>query len=105
MSEILTAHQHGGKRGGVFIQTLDRPYLNAWIRRTGRQLAVSGRLSQTATALAAAEGGTVEEWRTRLRALLEGNEMPSLDLLTRIDALLARPAKSISTEGSQGLLF
>ena len=83
----------------------DRPYFVAWLRRTGRQFAVSGRLSQTAMALAASEGGSVEEWRVRLRILLDGREMPSLDLLTRIDALLARPAKTVTTADFQGMLF
>lgn len=83
----------------------DRPYFESWLRRTGRQFAASGRLTQTATALSAAEGGTVEEWRTRLRNLLDGAEVPSLDLLTRIDALLARPSRPASAADPQGLLF
>lgn len=83
----------------------DRPYFDAWLRRTGRQFAVSGRLTQTAMALAASEGGSADEWRTRLRILLEGREMPSLDLLTRIDALLAGPAKAPAAPNCQGLLF
>ena len=83
----------------------DRPYFDAWLRRTGRQFAVSGRLTQTATALASEQGGTVAEWRTRLRVLLEGNEIPSLDLLTRIDALLAGPTKIRRGEDLQESLF
>ncbi|HEX7261590.1 MAG TPA: hypothetical protein VF258_07215 [Luteolibacter sp.] len=83
----------------------DRPYFDAWLRRTGRQFAVSGRLTQTAAALAAEEGGTVEEWRTRLRDLMEGGEVPSLELLTRIDGLLAGPTKTPGDEDSQGSLF
>lgn len=75
------------------------------MRRTGRQLAASGRLTQTATALAAAEGGTVDEWRARLRLLLDGGELPSLDLLTRIDALLAGPSKPEQGEETQPLPF
>ncbi len=89
----------------VFPQKMNRPYFDAWLRRTGRQFAVSGRLTQTAMALAAEEGGTVDEWRTRLRILLEGNEIPSLDLLTRIDALLSGPTKSADGGDSQELLF
>jgi hypothetical protein len=83
----------------------DRPYFDAWLRRTGRQFAVSGRLSQTALALAASGEGSVDEWRTRLRVLLEGREMPSLDLLTRIDALLAGPSKSPRGDDPQEWLF
>jgi hypothetical protein len=90
---------------GVISPNNDRPYFDAWLRRTGRQFAVSGRLTETAMALAAAEGGTVDEWRARLRDLLEGGEMPSIELLTRIDALLAGPAKGPAAGDSQGLLF
>jgi len=55
--------------------------------------------------LSAEEGGTVDEWRTRLRVLLEGDEVPSLDLLTRIDALLAGPSAQKQDDGAQGALF
>ena len=83
----------------------NRPYFDAWLRRTGRQFAVSGRLTETAMALAAEEGGTVDEWRTRLRVLLEGDEIPSIELLTRIDALLSGPTKAAGGDVSQRLLF
>jgi hypothetical protein len=89
----------------VFTPKNDRPYFETWLRRTGRQLAASGRLSQTAVVLAAEEGGTPDEWRSRLRTLLEGNEIPSIDLLTRIDALLAGPSRPRVADAHQGLLF
>ena len=89
----------------MFTPTIDRPYFDAWLRRTGRQLAVSGRLTQTAMALAAQDGSSMEEWRTRLRDLLDGAEAPSLDLLTRIDALLAGPSHTRVDDGAQGSLF
>lgn len=89
----------------MFTGRKDRPYFEAWLKRTGKQFAVSGRLTQTAMVLAAEEGGTVDEWRNRLRVLLEGDEVPSLDLLTRIDALLAGPSAQKSDGGAQGALF
>jgi len=89
----------------VFTGKKDRPYFEAWLKRTGKQFAVSGRLTQTAMVLAAEEGGTVDEWRARLRVLLEGDEVPSLDLLTRIDALLAGPSAPKPDDGAQGALF
>jgi hypothetical protein len=82
-----------------------RPYFEAWLRRTSRQFAVSGRLTQTATVLAEEEGGTLEEWKKRLRTLLDGSEVPTLDLLTRIDALLAGPSSVRCDDTAQGLLF
>lgn len=83
----------------------DRPYFDAWLRRISRQFAVSGRLSQTALVLAQENGGTPDEWRDRLRTLLSGGEAPSLELLTRIDALLMGPPPSSTENASQGTLF
>ena len=83
----------------------DRPYFDAWLRRTGRQFAVSGRLTQTAAALSTTEGGTVDEWRARLRTLLDGEEVPSLDLLMRIDSIVAGPTRECNEGDMQGELF
>lgn len=82
-----------------------RPYFDAWLRRTGRQLAASGRLTQVAMALAGDDGGSVEHWRRELRALLEGQRDPTLDLLTRIDGLLAGGRRRHASEDSQSFLF
>ncbi len=90
---------------GVTNSNIERPYFDAWLRRTGRQFAISGRLTQTARALAAEQGGSEDDWRTRLRTLLAGGEIPSLELLTRIDALLAGAPKSRRSDDQQGLLF
>lgn len=89
----------------VFTTKIDRPYFEAWLRRTGKQFAVSGRLTQTAMLLAAEDGGSVDEWRTRLRILLEGNEVPSLDLLTKIDMLLAGPTRRRPSDDGQFSFF
>lgn len=83
----------------------DRPYFETWLRRTSRQFAVSGRLSQTAAMLARENGGSPDEWRTRLRTILDGGEIPSIELLTRIDALLAGPSTSRNDDRAQGMLF
>lgn len=83
----------------------DRPYFEVWLRRTGRQLAISGRLTQVAWALAAEDGGSVEEWRAQLRTLLDGGCLPSLELLTRIDKLLAGGSKPKCVSSQQALLF
>lgn len=70
-----------------------------------RQFAASGRLSQTAVLLASENGGTPEIWVKRLRGLLDGSDPPSLELLTRIDAVLAPAAAPQPEEISQGTLF
>ncbi len=103
--ECLTPAGSSPEGTTVFTPTIDRPYFDAWLRRTGRQFAISGRLTETAMRLAAEEGGDVEEWRTRLRTLLESGEVPSLDLLTRIDALLAGASNARTDELTQGSLF
>lgn len=84
----------------------DRPYFDAWLRRTRRQFAISGRLSQLATILAAETGETPEQWSLRLRELLDGGDPPSLDLLMRIDLLLSAPATpAAKSGGDQQWLF
>jgi hypothetical protein len=88
-----------------------RPYFDAWLRRARKQFAVSGMLSQVASTLARQDGVAEAIWRERLRSLLDGDGSPSLDLLTRIDALLAghagknRPPLPNEGENSQQELF
>ena len=69
----------------------DRPYFESWLKRTRKQLAASGRLSEIALILSWEEGRTPQYWSTYLREVMEEEATPSLDLLTRIDAILARP--------------
>jgi hypothetical protein len=83
----------------------ERPYFEAWLRRMKRQFAASGRLSQTAVLLSGEYGGSPDVWSKRLRALLDGGEAPTIELLTRIDALVAPRAESQPDEASQGMLF
>ena len=89
----------------VFTPNPPRPYFDAWRRRAGRQLAVSGRLSQIAITLAAQDGIPHEEWKSKLRVLLDGHVLPSLDLLMRLDTLLAAPSHTRRDDPDQGLLF
>ena len=96
---------HCREAAAVFTPNPDRPYFEAWRRRTGRQLAASGRLTQTAMVLATENGGTVDEWRSRLRTLMEGQEIPTIELLTRIDAILAGPSRPSTDDNNQGSLF
>lgn len=70
-----------------------KPYLEAWLRRTGRELSASGRLSEAALILSRKKGGDTGEWAERLRRILGRQEDPGFELLTEIDAILTRPAK------------
>lgn len=82
-----------GKLRSVFNAKPDRPYFESWLRRTRKQLAASGRLSEIALILSREEGHTAAYWSSFLREVLEEEVTPSLDLLTKIDALLAKPVK------------
>ena len=77
----------------VFNAKPDRPYFESWLRRTRRQLAASGRLSEIALILSRDEGHAPAYWSTFLRELTEGEVTPSVDLLTKIEGLLAKPVK------------
>ena len=78
----------------VFPGKPDRPYFESWLKRTRRQLAGSGRLSEIALILSRQEGRTPQDWSSYLREVLEEEVTPSLDLLTRIDAILAKPVRA-----------
>lgn len=81
----------------------DRPYLETWLRRTRKQLSASGRLSEIALILSREDGNTPAHWSSYLREVLEEEVTPSLDLLTRIDAMLAKPVKAGYQPESPGL--
>jgi hypothetical protein len=85
--------------------TPDRRYLTNWLRRTRRQLAPSGRLSEVALILSQREGGSAEWQAARLRSILEGDVIPSLDELTAIDHVLARPESGPVAVAEPLLLF
>lgn len=84
---------------------ISKPYLDAWLKRTRRELAGSGRLSEAAMILGKNEAGNTEEWRARLLRILEGEEVPGFDLVTEIDSVLARPARVTRSGGIDGDLF
>jgi hypothetical protein len=65
----------------------------------------SGALSQTAQRLSQDIGGTADAWKSRLSSILSGQEKPTMDLVTQIDALWSKHSKSASESDSQGMLF
>lgn len=83
----------------------DNRYLSVWLRRTRRQLAPSGRLSELALILSRSLGESHEAWASRLRAILEGEHTPSLDLVTEIDAILARPRTTAPAPAAELMLL
>ena len=85
---------------------IDRPYVQAWLKRVERQLRGSGRISQIALSLSKQHGGSPEDWSRQLRDILSGDEPPSAGLIADIDQLLATPDPAPSDPGdSQGNLF
>lgn len=82
-----------------------KPYLEAWLRRTGRELSASGRLSEAALILSRKKGGDAGDWAERLRRILGREEDPGFELLTEIDAILARPARREDTSAPVQDLF
>ncbi|MCW1887803.1 hypothetical protein OKA04_23900 [Luteolibacter flavescens] len=65
----------------------------SWLRRTRKQLAASGRLTEIALILSRDDHRPPAQWSRYLREVMEEESTPSLDLLTKIDALLARPVR------------
>ena len=60
---------------------IDRPYIQAWLKRVERQLRGSGRISQIALTLSQKRGGNPDEWSRQLRDILEGLQHPSAELI------------------------
>jgi hypothetical protein len=87
-------------------EPVSKPFLETWLRRTRKQLSGSGRISQLALILARDEPQfSQHEWRSKLQAIYQGDEEPSLELLTQIDSHLAKPSGKWVSEDSEMLLF
>lgn len=82
-----------------------KPFLEAWLKRTGRQLALSGKLSEVAFILSTQQGGELSEWRKKLQSILNKELEPDFELLTQIDSILARPSKSTFKQSPEAELF
>jgi hypothetical protein len=87
------------------VSTERKPYLEAWLRRTGKELSASGRLSEIALILSQKKGGDPSEWVDRIRRILARLDEPSFELLTEIDSLLVRPTKQKCPEVPDADLF
>ncbi|MGJ8641941.1 MAG: hypothetical protein ACSHX9_00920 [Luteolibacter sp.] len=78
-----------------------RPYLDAWLKRVGKQLSVSGRLSELVIILSEGKKSDHDVWRKRLQRILDREEEPDPELLMKIDLILAPPSmrQSVKDEG------
>lgn len=86
-------------------EQLLKPFLETWLRRTRKQLSGSGRITELAWIMAGKDPRfSQEEWRLKLQTIFQGDEEPSLELLTQIDSLLAKPAKKAVVK-SDDMLF
>lgn len=79
------------------------PYFDTWLRRTHKHLTASGKLAQVATVLANQDGTPPEAWEKKLRAMLEGEFTPDLEILVRIDGILAGSPKPRPDDTSEQL--
>lgn len=84
---------------------ISKPYLDAWLRRAAKALAGSGKLSELALILAGDGEMDAVAWRARMKRILDREEEPGFELLTKIDSVLARPAKSTGNGAEAGDLF
>ena len=66
-------------------------YYAKWLPRARRLLAPSGRLTELAQTLATKDEISAEDWRTRLRRILDGHELPDADLVFEVESFVARP--------------
>lgn len=82
-----------------------RPYLDAWLRRLGKQLSVSGRLSELVIILSEGRKADHDVWRKRLQRILDREEEPDPELLMKIDLILAPPSTRQPAKDEGGDLF
>jgi hypothetical protein len=85
---------------------LSKPFLEVWLRRTRKQLSGSGKISELAWILAKSESQYSQHaWRLKLQAIFQGDEEPSMEILTQIDAVLAKSTKKVVSVKSDEFLF
>lgn len=87
-------------------EQLSKPFLEAWLRRTRKQLSASGKISELAWILAKGESDhSQNDWRLKLQAIFQGDEEPTLEILTKIDSLLAKPSRKAIAIKSEDFLL
>jgi hypothetical protein len=87
-------------------ERLSRPFLETWLRRTRKQLSGSGRISELSWILAKEYSELSQnDWRLNLQAIFQGDEEPSMEILTQIDTVLAKPSKKLVSVKTDEFLF
>lgn len=82
-----------------------KTFLETWLRRTRRELASSGKISEIAFILSKDGEAPQHEWCAKLRRILDQEEQPDFELLTRIDTILSRPTPTNDTSSGQADLW
>ena len=79
----------------------DRKFMEFWLRRARKELAISGRLAEI-SALLAKQDDSLRDWHSDLIRLRNGEWEPPMDDLIRLDGVFARPkaVKNIDNEPS-----
>ncbi len=81
-----------------------KAYLEVWLRRMRKEFSGSGRLTEVALLLAGGDGNKFTEWQMHLRKVMDGELEPDLDLITRLERLVAKPIRAnLTTSGSDEL--
>ena len=83
----------------------DRRYVDVWLRRTRKELAVSGIISELVYRLQQQATTSDDDWATKLHQLRDGEWEPNLDELIRLDGLLSRRKAPQNKQSSPLLLF
>jgi hypothetical protein len=82
--------------------TRDRKFIDFWLRRARKELAVSGRLAELALVLQQQET-SARDWHRDLTRLLMGEWEPPMDDLIHLDGIFARPRNH--TQGASEVLW
>jgi hypothetical protein len=88
-----------------FGEKKDRRYVEVWLRRARKELAVSGKISELVYRLQQQATSQHDDWSTKLHQLLDGEWEPNMDELIRLDGLLSSHKAPRVSEESPLLLF
>jgi hypothetical protein len=74
----------------------DRRFIELWLRRTRKELMISGRLAEITLLLQQRTScdDPPRDWHQDLLGLLDGSWEPNMDDLITLDGVLARPKKA-----------